>query len=130
MFDKYLIVADSLRNTGPADAPDGFAFEAKLGYYRGLALSMVEAMDISIDGEVIDASAVRIDEGGGPLTFAEMATAFDRRWGFGASAMILVSRPGGLPAGEHEVAVSQRLRVSYLPFPAINTDKKTMRVAA
>ena len=35
MFDKYLIDADSLRDIGPADAPDGFAFDAKLGYYRG-----------------------------------------------------------------------------------------------
>ena len=42
MFDKYLIVDGSLRNVGPSDAPSGFAFEAKLGYYRGLGLSMVD----------------------------------------------------------------------------------------
>jgi len=128
MFDKYLIVADSLRNTGPTDAPDGFAFEAKLGYYRGLSLSMVEAMDISVDGEQVDPDMVQLDEGGGPVTFAEMTSIYDRRWGFGASATVLVSRPGGLSAGVHDVEVTQRLRVSYLPFPAINTDKKMMSI--
>ncbi|MFD2137482.1 DUF6379 domain-containing protein [Novosphingobium resinovorum] len=65
MFDKYLINAASLRNTGPADAPTGFAFEAKLGYYRGLGLSMIEKLDVSIDGEPLAREAVRFDEGGG-----------------------------------------------------------------
>ena len=51
MFDKYLIDAASVRNTGPQDAPTGFAFESKLGYYRGLGLSMIEELTVSIDGE-------------------------------------------------------------------------------
>ena len=68
MFDKYLIVDESLRNVGPADAPNGFAFEAKLGYYRGLGLSMVEALDVTVDGEPVPREAIRFDEGNGPLS--------------------------------------------------------------
>jgi hypothetical protein len=34
MFDKYLIVEDSLRNVGPSDAPTGFAVDVMLGYRR------------------------------------------------------------------------------------------------
>ena len=44
MFDRYLIDAASIRNLGPDDAPTGFAFESKLGYYRGLGLSMIEGL--------------------------------------------------------------------------------------
>ena len=91
MFDKYLIVDDSLRNVGPTDAPSGFAFEAKLGYYRGLGLSMVEALDVTLDGEAIPREAIRFDEGNGPLSLDEMEAAFDRRWPFGASATITVA---------------------------------------
>lgn len=130
MFDKYLIDADSVRNTGPADAPTGFAFEAKLGYYRGLGLSMVEKLDVAIDGEAVDRAAVRFDEGPGPLTLDAMETAYDRRWPFGTAATILVDHPGGFPAGEHELSLVQQLRVSYLPFPAVNTDRKTVRATA
>ncbi len=126
MFDKYLINAGSLRNTGPVDAPDGFAFEAKLGYYRGLGLSMIEELNVSIDGEDVAREAIRFDEGGGALTLDEMASAYDRRWPFGAEATILVTRPGGFPTGEHELSLQQKLRVSYLPFPAFNTDRKTV----
>ena len=38
MFDKYIIDPATLRNTGPADAPTGFAFESKLGYYLIMTL--------------------------------------------------------------------------------------------
>ncbi|PZQ51071.1 MAG: hypothetical protein DI555_21540 [Novosphingobium pentaromativorans] len=130
MFDKYLIDAASLRNTGPADAPTGFAFEAKLGYYRGLGLSMIEKLDVAIDGEPVARDAVRFDEGAGPLTLDEMELAYDRRWPFGTPATILVDHPGGFPAGEHELSLLQQLRVSYLPFPSINTDSKTVAVPA
>ena len=48
---QLLTDAASLANTGPADAPTGFSFTSKLGYYRGLGLSMVEDLKVSIDGQ-------------------------------------------------------------------------------
>jgi hypothetical protein len=129
MFDKYIIVADSLRNVGPADAPTGFAFQSKLGYYRGLGLSMVEELNVTVDGEPIAREAVRFDEGNGALTLDEMAEAYDRRWPFGGVAEIIVDHPGGLASGEHELTLQQKLRVSYMPFPSFNNDRKVMRVA-
>ncbi len=129
MFDKYLIDTATLRNTGPADAPTGFAFEAKLGYYRGLGLSMIEKLDVSIDGEALPREAVRFDEGNGPLSLDEMEQAYDRRWAFGTPATILVDHAGGFPSGEHELSLLQQLRVSYLPFPSINTDAKKVALA-
>ena len=126
MFDKYIIDPATLRNTGPADAPTGFAFESKLGYYRGLGLSMIEELNVSVDGETLPREAVRFDEGQGPITLDEMETAYDRRWPFGTPATILVTRDGGFPQGEHTLGLVQKLRVSYLPFPSFNTDEKTV----
>ncbi|OJU10144.1 MAG: hypothetical protein BGN86_06115 [Caulobacterales bacterium 68-7] len=129
MFDKYLIVEGSLRNTGPADAPEGFAFDARLGYYRGLGLSMIENLAVAVDGEAVDSQAIRFDEGSGALSLSAMETAFDRRWEFGAVATISVARPGGLPVGPHAVTLNERLRISYLPFPLMAKDDKTLTVA-
>lgn len=126
MFDKHLIDATTVRNTGPAEAPTGFAFEAKLGYYRGLGLSMIEELAVSVDGVELPRESVRFDEGNGPLSLDEMETAYDRRWNFGTEATISVAYPGGFPAGEHELALRQKLRVSYLPFPSFNNDRKTV----
>ncbi|MFT4056707.1 MAG: DUF6379 domain-containing protein [Novosphingobium sp.] len=126
MFDKYLINAASVRNIGSTEVPEGFAFEAKLGYYRGLGLSMIEELTVTVDGEELPREAIRFDEGKGLLTLDEMETAYDRRWNFGTEATITVAYQGGLPAGEHEVTLRQKLRVSYLPFPSFNTDSKTV----
>ena len=62
------------------------------------------------------------------FTLDEMELAYDRRWPFGTPATILVDHPGGFPAGEHELTLLQQLRVSYLPFPSINTDRKTVSI--
>lgn len=127
MFDKYLIVDDSLRATA-----DGFAFDARLGYYRGLGLSMVEDLAVTIDDQPVPREAIRFDEtgGGAPLTLDEMEAAFDRCWNFGAVATISVVASAPLAPGAHSLTLSERLRVSYLPFPAINTDAKTLILAA
>jgi Domain of unknown function (DUF6379) len=124
MFDKYIIDPASIRNTGPDGAPTGFAFATKLGYYRGLGLSMIEDLAVSIDGDPVARSAVRFDEGPGPLSLDEMETAFDRRWAFGAPATIYVDHSGGFPEGEHTLSLQQKLRISYLPFPSFNNDEK------
>jgi len=123
MFEKYLIVDDSLRSTA-----DGFAFDARLGYYRGLGLSMIEDLAVSIDGLDAPREAVRFDEGHGALTLAEMETAYDRRWGFGEIATISVVWPAGLSAGPHRVGLTERLRVSYMPFPSNRRDEKELSV--
>ncbi|NOW48941.1 hypothetical protein FHW96_005131 [Novosphingobium sp. SG751A] len=126
MFDKYTIDPATVANTGPADAPTGFSFTTKLGYYRGLGLSMIEDLKVSIDGEALPREAITFDEGEGPLTLDEMETAFDRRWPFGAPATIHVALPGGFPAGEHKLSLQQRLRISYMPFPSFNNDEKVI----
>lgn len=91
---------------------------------------MIEDLAVSIDGEALPREAIRFDEGPRPLTLAEMETAYDRRWAFGAPALILVDYPGGFPAGEHRLSLQQRLRISYLPFPAFNNDEKVINFAA
>lgn len=129
MFDRYIIDPATVRNTGPTDAPTGFAFESKLGYYRGLTLSMVEELTVAIDGEPLPRAAITFDEGNGPLSLDEMETAYDRRWAFGAPATIGVSRPGGFPEGEHKLSLQQKLRISYMPFPSFNNCETVVSVS-
>jgi len=126
MFDKYIIDPSTVQNTGPVDAPTGFSFTTKLGYYRGLGLSMVEDLKVSIDGEALPRETITFDEGPGQITLDAMETAYDRRWPFGAPATITVAHHGGFPKGEHRLALQQRLRISYMPFPSFNNDEKVI----
>ena len=46
----------------------------------------------------------------------------------GEKARILVKKPGGLQAGEHEVEVAVRMRISYLPMVPTTRDRKRMKL--
>ena len=121
MFDNKIIVPDSLEATD-----DGFAVLARLPYYRGLGLSMVEDVGVSVDGEKVPREDIRFCVRGRSWTLDEMETEYGDRWNFGEKARIECLKPGGLAAGEHEVQVSVRMRVSYLPFTPTTTDRKTL----
>ena len=125
MFEKYLIVDDSFRRT-----ESGFAFDAKLGYYRGLGLSMVEDLAVTIDGQPVPRAAIRFDEGKGPISLEDMETAYDRRWGFGEVATIAVDWPEALAPGQHDLGLIERLRVSYMPFPSIRKTERKIFLAS
>ena len=99
---------------------------------RNSALSTREkALHQQAEGLAKEAEELRqmlLSNVNGPLSLDEMETAFDRRWPFGASATITVEQSGGLAPGEHRLEFSQRLRVSYMPFPSINSDAKTLTI--
>ena len=129
MFDKYIIDPDTIRNVGPAENPSGFSFTTKLGYYRGLTLSMLEALTVGVDGQELPRDAVTFDDGNGPITLSEMETAYDRRWNFGEPATLIVDYPGGLSRGEHTISLRQQLRISYMPFPSVRFTEKKVELA-
>jgi hypothetical protein len=129
MFEKYLICDDSLRNIEHDGRVVGFSFEARLGYYRGLGLSMVEKLDVVVDGVPVPRDLVRFRDGDRDLTMMELEQAYDRRWEFGAKATITVMQPGGIKPGRHRLDLTEVLRISYMPLNRVGTDSKQMTVA-
>lgn len=124
MFDKYLIMEDSLRGTST-----GFAFDARLGYYRGIGLSMIEDLAVTLDGEALPREAVYFEQNGKSWSLDAMEEAYDDRWEFGSVATIRVERKAGLTPGDHSLTLKEKLRISYLPFPLFAEDSKAMTVA-
>jgi hypothetical protein len=125
MMDNKMIVEDSLETSDK-----GFAFYGRLPYYRGLGLSMVEDIQITVDGAVIPRADVRFHVRGKTYSLDEMETVYDDRWNFGEKAKIIAMKPGGLPAGDHRIEFAVRMRVSYLPFVPTTKDTKVLALAA
>ncbi len=113
MYERFLIVPDSLRNVRRDGDVVGFEFDVRIGYYRGVRLAMVEEIEVTVDGETIPRERRRFAVGGRSFSFDEMETVTDVRWEFGDAATILVERPGGLEAGTHVVEVSEAIRIAY-----------------
>lgn len=131
MFDEMIIREGSVRNVVDADgAVTGFSFATHIPYYRGLGLSMIEVPEVAVDGIAVSEEDLRFTYNGVTRTFAELADVSDVRWELRTFATITVLRDGGLAAGEHEIFVNLRLRVSYLPFLSENRFTRTVTVAA
>lgn len=124
MFDRYIIVEDTLRNV-----EDGFAFEARCGYYRRLILSMVEDLEVSVDERPVERERIRLRVAGRDWSLDEMRGEFTAAWEFGEPATLSVRGPALAP-GTHRIGLAERLRISYLPGPHTPATTQEQEVAA
>ena len=128
MFDRYMICEDTVRNVSTDGRVRGFEFGARLPYYRGIGLSMVEDVAVTVDGEKVRRDSVRVTVGGRTFTLDEMETEYEARWEFGDIVTVTVLKDGGLSKGEHKLELVEQLRVSYMPFPLQGKDAKVVRI--
>src|SRR5215469_16873559 len=119
MFDQYMICTDGFRNTLENGKVAGFEFGARLPYYRGLGLSMVEDIAITVDGDSVPREDIRFSVRGKSWTLEELENEGAERWEMGEVATLRVRKPGGLPSGKHKLELAERLRISYLPFSPV-----------
>lgn len=128
MFDRYIVCEDSLRRR--PDGRPGGVVQVRMPYYRGLGLSMVEAVDLTLDGTPIPADRTSFTVHGNTYSFAELPTTVDDRWEMGEPADLAFETDRPIEPGDHEVAVAVRLRVSYMPVPSGGRDTKTLTLSA
>ena len=126
MFDKYIICEEGFRRHGDR----GGRIEVRMPYYRGLGLSMVEAVDLTLDEKSVAPERTTFTVHGHTYTFAEMPGVIDDRWEMGERAELAFETDEPLAPGEHDVAVSIRLRISYMPVPGGGRDRKRLTLGA
>ena len=99
MFEKHMICEEGFENIYEGDQAIGFALLARLPYYRGLGLSMIEDVGVAIDGQLMPRKDIRLSVRGRTWTLDEMETEYNDRWNFGEKAKVTVLLPGGLAGG-------------------------------
>ena len=128
MFDQYIVCEDSLR--AREDGAPGGVVDVRMPYYRGLGLSMVEAVDLELDGRRVPVERTTFTVHGNSYSFDELPTKVDDRWEMGERAHLGFTTDEPLTPGEHDVAVSVRLRISYMPVPGGGRDRKRLTLDA
>jgi Domain of unknown function (DUF6379) len=127
MFDKYIVCEENFRTRD--DGRPGGVVEVRMPYYRGLTLSMVEAVDLTLDGTPVPPGRTTFTVHGNSYTFDQLRQTFDDRWEMGERAQLAFETDEPLAPGEHDVTVAVRLRISYMPVPGGGRDTKRLTVS-
>jgi hypothetical protein len=102
----------------------------RLPWYRSLPFSTVEIAAVSLDGEAIDLTQVRVEYDGESWSLAEMAEQTDAFWFVRDSAFLLVPGRTLIPGSQHEVALIVNVNPPYIPgMKRSNPQVATLRVA-
>ncbi|GAB3309370.1 hypothetical protein GCM10027451_19130 [Geodermatophilus aquaeductus] len=128
MFDRYIVCEEGFRALD--DGRTGGVVEVRMPYYRGLTLSMVEAVDLVLDGRPVPPARTTFTVHGRTYRFDQLPHTTDDRWEMGERAQLAFETDEPLTPGEHEVAVAVRLRISYMPVPGGGRDTKRLTLAA
>jgi hypothetical protein len=128
VFDKYIVCEEGFR--ARPDGRPGGRLEVRMPYYRGLFLSMVEAVDLTFDGIAVPPERTTFTVHGNTYSFEEMPTVTDDRWEMGERAVLTFETDTPPAPGEHDIAVSVRLRISYMPVPGGGRDRKRLSLEA
>src|SRR5512137_2434419 len=113
MFEKYMICEHDFQNVVEGDQVIGFQFKARLPYYRGLGISMIENLSVMVDAQRFPREALRVTLHGNTYTLDGMEQEYDDRWEFGEEGIVTIHKSGGLAPGLHKVEMEDTLRISY-----------------
>src|SRR4051812_46531756 len=115
MLEFPAIQGQGFRNVVEDGRVTGFSFRLRNPNYRGGPASMLDGVEVVIDGEWTPdhgpLGAVR----GRTMTLDEMRASTDVLWNLDDPATIPVPKPGGLSTGVPSLEVPISLRRSYTP---------------
>jgi len=115
VLERTHIQSTGFRNVGPAGARTGFEVRLRQANYRSSRLSLIEGVDITVDGVTYPAEHNLFRLGDKVYTHAEMAVETETRLYIGDHFTMIVPKPGGLEPGVHLVASAIRYRHPYFP---------------
>jgi sugar phosphate isomerase/epimerase len=118
VLDFPIVQGRGFRNVAENGAVTGFQFQLRNPNYRGTAASLLDGIEVIIDGEKVPEHVPLWTIDGRTLTLDEVRSSTDLRWQLDEPLTITVPRPGGLSVGVHRLEAALHLRRPYFP-PAI-----------
>ena len=126
MFDNNVFIEGSCKNVLEDGRVTGFELQTNITYYRGIPLSMIEYVRISVDGTEVPNEKILISvDREDWFTLKEAETVTTYKWEYGDPLYIRV--PGeGLTKGEHKVRLTVATRTAYIPMPLEGIKERTV----
>ncbi|SFF87358.1 C-glycoside deglycosidase beta subunit domain-containing protein [Blastococcus tunisiensis] len=119
MLDRNVIQGRGFRNVVDGGRVTGFQLQLRQPNYRGTAGSLLDGVEVVVDGERVPDHVPLWTIQGRTLTLDELRASTDVRWQLDEPVVITVPKPGGLTTGVHRIEVVVHLRRPYFP-PAVS----------
>ena len=129
MFDKYMIVEDEIKNIEKDGKVVGYQLGVRLPYYRGVVLSLVGEMVLTVDGEKVPVEKMTLHMHGKAYPLNKLEEESEDKWEFGDVGIVSIEKAGGLKPGKHEFELQQHMKISYVPGGFWGRDEKAVSVA-
>ena len=121
MLETHMLNPDGYKNVSADGKVCGFAFQMRVPYYRGITLSIIRNIQVTVDGIEYPRGALTITVNGETFTLEEARTVISNRWLFGQFGEITVKKDGGLAAGKHHIKTVITVAPSYMPMQLVKT---------
>lgn len=129
MFDNNVFIEGTCRNVEENGKIIGYEMQTHITYYRGIPLSMVNYVKVTVDGIEVPADDIRFTSDNVDwFTLKEMETVSTIKWEYGHPAVIRVLKDGGLTEGSHEVKLTVCTRTAYIPVPLEGSMTRTVLI--
>ena len=124
MFDNNVFITGTCRNTVENGAVIGYELQTNITYYRGIPMSMIEFINVAVDGVEADVENIRISvDQNDWFTMKEAETVTTYKWEYGEPLYIRVLGEG-LTSGEHKVKLTVATRTAYIPVPLVGIKER------
>ena len=122
MLETHMLNPKGYKNVTDGEGKAcGFAFQMRVPYYRGITLSILRNIAVTVDGESYPREALTVTVNGETFTMEEARTVISNRWLFGQFGEITVRKDGGLAPGNHHISVTVTVAPSYMPMQLVKT---------
>src|SRR5690242_6840044 len=115
MLEFGIIQTRGFTNVVENGAVTGFTLLLRMPNYRGAWGSLIDGVDVTVDGHAFPRESVRWTLRGRTYSLQDLQSSTGVHWDLDAPAVITVPLEGGLSAGVHDVAVTFLLRSPSIP---------------
>lgn len=123
MLETHMLNPDAYQNVESDGKVTGFSFQMRVPYYRGITLSILRSIVVTVDGEEFPREAITVTVNGETFTLEEARTVVHNRWLFGQFGTVTVNKEGGLAAGQHHLKVVVTVAPSYMPMQLVKSSE-------
>ena len=129
MFDNNVFINGSCRNAVENGTVIGYELQTNITYYRGIPLSMLEFIQVEVDGVEAPVENIRVSvDQNDWFSLKEAETVTTYKWEYGEPLYIRVLGEG-LSSGNHKVKLTVATRTAYIPVPLVGIKERDVTIA-